>query len=119
MKFQIPDWFRPAAWGAVVGAAAIATVGFTYFGWVSSGTAERMAAQRADAAVVAGLSPLCVDRFRQQPDAAARLNQLKQTASWQRREFVERGGWATLPGTERPNSMVATACAETLANLTL
>ena len=119
MKMQIPEWFRPAAWGAVFGAAALAIVGFSYFGWVLGGTAERMATARAEAAVVAGFVPLCVDRFRHEPDVAARLNQFQRTSSWQRREFVERGGWATLPGTDRPNSGVATGCADTLANLTL
>jgi hypothetical protein len=115
MKMQIPEWFKPAAWGAVFGAAAISIVGFSYFGWVLGGTAERMAVQRADTAVTAGLLPICLDRFRTQPDAAARLTQLRQTSSWQRREFVERGGWATVPGNDRPNSNLATACADTLA----
>ena len=114
MKLQTPEWIGPAAWGAVFGAAALAIVGFSYFGWVLGGTAERMAAQRAETAVTAGLLPICLDRFRQQPDAAARLAQLRQTSSWMRREFVERGGWATVPGNDRPNSSLAIACAETL-----
>ena len=91
MKMQTPEWIGPAAWGAVFGAAALAVLGFSYFGWVLGGTAERMAAQRAETAVTAGLLPICLDRFRQQPDAAARLAQLRQTSSWMRREFVERG----------------------------
>ena len=115
MKMQIPEWFKPAAWGVVFGAVALAIVGFSYFGWMLGSTAERMAAQRAETAVTAGLLPICLDRFRQQPDAAARLTQLRQTSSWQRRDFVERGGWATLPGNDRPNSNLATACADTLA----
>jgi hypothetical protein len=119
MKMQIPVWFKPGAWGAVFGAAGIMIVGFSYFGWVLGGTAERMATARAETAVVAGFVPVCVDRFRRMPDAAARLTQLKQVSTWQRREFVERGGWATVPGNDRPNSNVASACADSLADLTL
>ena len=119
MKMQIPEWFKPAAWGAVCGAVALSIVGFSYFGWMLGTTAERNAVARADAAVIAGFVPVCVDRFRQQPDAAAALSRLKGTSSWQRGDMVERGGWATIPGNDRPNSGLATACAATLANLTL
>jgi hypothetical protein len=115
-NMRLPEWFRPSAWGAVFGAAALAVVGFSYFGWVLGGTAERMAVARAAAAVVAGLAPVCVDRFRHGPDAATQLVHLRQTSSWQRSDFIERGGWATLPGNDRPNSAVATACADILAS---
>lgn len=114
MKLSIPPWTKPAVWGAACGAAAMMIVGFSWGGWMLGATAERQAQQRADMALVADLVPLCVDRFRHQPDAAARLAQLKQTSSWQRREFVEGGGWATLPGATRPNGQLASACAETL-----
>jgi hypothetical protein len=117
MKMSIPTWTKPAVWGGVCGAIAVIIVGFSWGGWMLGGTAERMAVQRSDAAVVAGLVPLCVDRFRHDADAATRLTQLRQTSTWQRREFVERGGWATTPGTERPNGMVALACAERLTAL--
>lgn len=116
---QTPEWLAPGVWGAAIGAAALAIVGFSQFGWVLGGTAERMAGDRAQAAVVAGFVPLCVDRFRSQPDAPARLAQLRQTSSWQRSDFVERGGWATFPGSARPNAGVATGCADALANQAL
>ena len=117
MNMTIPPWTKPAVWGAIGGAVAVMIVGFSWGGWVLGGTAERMAAQRAETAVTAGLLPICLDRFRQQPDAAARLAQLRQTSSWMRREFVERGGWATMPGSERPNGQVASACADTLTSV--
>ena len=46
-------------WGAVGGAIALAIVGFSYGGWVTGGTAQQMAQQRSDAAVVAALAPIC------------------------------------------------------------
>ena len=50
MNLQIP-WFRPAAWGVVVGSIATMFVGFTWLGWTLGSTAERMAAERTNAAV--------------------------------------------------------------------
>jgi hypothetical protein len=34
--------------------------------------------------------------------------------SWQQGPFVEKGGWATLPGSDPANSAVAQACANLL-----
>ena len=72
MKLQVP-WFRPAAWGAVIGSIATMFVGFAWLGWTLGSTAERMAAERTNAAVVVALTPSCVTRFMQQPGAAAKL----------------------------------------------
>jgi len=33
---------------------------------------------------------------------------------WDPSKFVEKGGWATMPGSIEPNSAVARACAESL-----
>jgi hypothetical protein len=38
----------------------------------------------------------------------------KVSSSWDRRSFIEKGGWATMAGTDAPNSAVVTACAERL-----
>ena len=113
MKLNAP-WFKPAAWGAVVGAVATMIVGFSWMGWTLGGTAERMALERTNAAVVVALTPSCVSRFMQQPNAAAKLRELQAIDSWKQREFVEAGGWATSSGEKDPNSSVANACAEQL-----
>jgi hypothetical protein len=99
----------------VIGAVAISVLGFSTFGWTLSGTAERMAKERAQAAVVDALAPMCVARFRQQADAPAKMTEFNKASSWDRRSIIEKGGWATIPGTNTPNSDVATACAERLA----
>ena len=78
-----------------------------------------MATQRAETAVVAVLAPICVERFQQQTDAAAKLVAFnKVSPSWDRRSLIEKGGWATMPGTHKPNSAVVSACAEKLGSLT-
>lgn len=94
----------------------MAIVGFTWGGWVTGGTAEKNAKARASTAVVSALAPICVDKFQRQADASASLVELKKANSWQQGSFVEKGGWATMAGSTAPDSAVARACAETLAN---
>ena len=108
---------KPAAWGAVAGAVALSVVGFSLFGWTLGSTAERMATNRAESAVVSVLAPICVEKFQQQTNSAAKLIEFKKAFSWDQRALIEKGGWATTPGTEKINSAVATACAEKLGRL--
>ena len=69
---KIHPGVKPAAWGAVAGAIALAIVGFSQLGWTTGSTAEKMATQRAETAVVAALAPICLERYQQQADAAAK-----------------------------------------------
>ena len=106
---------RPALWGAAAGAIALAIVGFSWGGWVTGGAAETLARNSAATAVVAALTPICVDKFRQAADASANLAEMKKaTYLWDQSKFVEKGGWATMPGSTQANSAVAKACAESL-----
>jgi hypothetical protein len=113
MKWNAP-WLKPGIWGAVIGAVITMIVGFSWMGWVLGSTAERMAAERASSATVVALTPSCVTRFMQQPNAGTKLKELQTIDSWRQREFVEAGGWATPAGGNAPNSDLATACAEQL-----
>ena len=70
-SLKFPPSLKPGIWGAVIGAATISVLGFSLFGWTLGGTAERMAKERAQTAVVDVLAPICVERFRQQADAAS------------------------------------------------
>ena len=114
MQVQIP-WLKPAAWGVVVGAVGTMIIGFSWLGWTLGSTAERMAVERTNSAVVAALTPSCVARFMQQPSAALKLAEFQKIDSWKQQEFIEAGGWATPRGEKTPNSGVASACAAELA----
>lgn len=95
----------------------MAIVGFTWGGWVTEGKAETQAAQRANAAVVTALAPVCVERFQRAADVSGNLAALKKVDSWSQGEFVEKGGWAMAPGS-KPNdqlSAVSKACGLLLA----
>jgi hypothetical protein len=110
---------KPAIWGAVAGALVMAIVGFWALGWTLASSADRMARDRSEAAVVDALTPACVARFEAQADVADKLTELKKISmSWDQRSFIEKGGWATTPGSDAPNSEVATACAEKLGKAT-
>jgi hypothetical protein len=115
---KLPAETKPALWGAVAGAVAIAVIGFSWGGWVTGGTASDMAKKEADAAVVLALAPICVENFQQQPDAAANLTALKETSSYQQAGFIEKGGWATMAGSDKPHTGTARACANMLKSLT-
>ena len=113
---NIPAETKPFVWGAVGGAVAMAIVGFSWGGWVTGGTAESNAASRANSAVVAALAPVCAEKFKSTADVAANLTALKKIDSWSQGDYVEKGGWATLPGPNVPGqtTAVAKACATLL-----
>lgn len=103
--------------GAFIGFAATVIVGFGWGGWTLGSTARQMADRSATTAVVAALSPICVDKFQRASGAPANLTELKKVSSWQQGSFVEKGGWATMPGSDATNSAVAESCANMLSNL--
>jgi hypothetical protein len=116
MKFPIET--KPALWGVAGGAIALAIVGFSWGGWVTGGKAEATAVQRVNDAVVLVLAPVCVEQFRHASDVSANLAALKKIDSWSQGEFVEKGGWASVPGSNTPAqvSAVAKACASLLTS---
>ena len=95
--------------GAAAGAVATMFVGFTWGGWSLGSTADKMAKEQSELAVVTALAPVCADKFRAQPDAEAKKVALSKVDSWKRtdefpKEFV------TLPGETYPSSALANAC---------
>ena len=116
---KLPETTGPFLWGAVSGAIALAVVGFNWGGWVTGGTAERLATQQSEQAMIAALVPICVSQFQKHPEAAGRLVALKETKRWEQGDFVSAGGWATMPGVAaaEPNRQVAQACAEALTKV--
>jgi hypothetical protein len=112
------DSFKRLLQGAAAGAVVAMIVGFNWGGWTLGSTVEKVSKERADTAVVAALAPICVDQFRQAANATASLTELKKISyAWDRGTFIEKGGWAIMPGSEKANSAVAKACAETLGSL--
>jgi hypothetical protein len=111
-------WFKPGLLGAVIGAFALTVVGFSQLGWVTANTAELMALRSSDAAVVKALVPVCVTRAQIDPETGSKLQALGGvTSNLARSSFVEKAGWAKMPGEETSNSLLANACAAALGQL--
>lgn len=114
---KIPVETKPALWGAIGGAVALAIVGFSWGGWMTSTKADAAAAVRVDNAVIAALAPVCVAKFRRDAEVVANLAALKKLDPWSQGDFIEKGGWATVVDT-KPTSqqyLVARACGEMLS----
>jgi hypothetical protein len=103
--------------GAAGGAIVTLIVGFNWGGWVTGGTAKEMTNRSSTAAVISALSPICVDKFQRSADATTNMTELRKVSSYQQGSFIEKGGWATLPGSDKADSAVASACANMLNSL--
>lgn len=114
---SLPIETKPVLWGIAGGAIALAIIGFSWGGWVTGAKAESAATTRVNDAVIGALAPVCADKFKVNNEAVANLAALKKVDSWSQGDFVEKGGWATLPGGNTPErvSAIAKACAVLLA----
>jgi hypothetical protein len=101
--------------GIVIGAVAALVIGFSWGGWVTGATANKLAAEQASAAVVTVLAPICVEKFMQNADAQANLAALRKiTSNWEQGQYLEKGGFATRPGAISSDYELARACATKL-----
>ena len=101
--------------GAAGGAVLLAVIGFTWGGWTTQGKHLDALKVASDAAAVTALAPICVDAFSKGANAGDQKAEMMKASSWNRGDFIAKGGWATAPGTTAPNSAVAKACAELLS----
>lgn len=103
-------------WACVVTAVATIIIGFNWGGWVTGGTSRIAAVTAGDNARGELASAVCVERFNAAPDAAAKLVEFKAiTDGYKKRQFVEAGGWATMPGQTSADSRSVEGCATALA----
>ena len=109
------DWLWTSA-GCVV---ATIVVGFAWGGWVTGGTAARMASDAADGARAQLAAMACVAGFNHGPDVVAQLAALKKASSYQRGDMIVKGGWVTMPGDADPVAGAADICVEKLINADL
>ncbi|UWQ56019.1 hypothetical protein [Leisingera caerulea] len=103
-------WLKPGLCGAVIGAALLGIGGFTWGGWVTGGTSHGMAVAMSRGDVVTALVPVCLDMSRTDPERAAKLKAIKDAPTYQQRDALIAAGWATAPGTMKPDLDIAQAC---------
>jgi hypothetical protein len=114
------DDYRPTKtmmfWACAASIVATMVVGFAWGGWVTGGTARVTAAAAGDVARGELASAICVQRFNAAPDAAAKRVEFKALADgYRKRQFVEAGGWATMPGQTAADRLGVEGCAAALA----
>ena len=99
--------------GAAIGFVLTVVVGFNWtgygFGWVTAGTADKLAGKRVETAIIAVLGPACAEKFNAQADLVDKKAVLAKADSWDRRKlFPEQ--WVQLPGSSYPNSDLVDLC---------
>jgi hypothetical protein len=102
-------------WSCVGSIVVTMIIGFSWGGWVTGSTARAMAATTGEEAVVERLAPICLTQFNSAPEKDEHLKELNEISSWQRSNYVEKQGWATMPGEQDPDRQVARECARLIA----
>ena len=100
--------------GALAGVVVTLVVGFTWGGWVTGGTANKMTSDAVEATQVALYSPVCVERYMAKATPEQRAAFAKEN-DWNCDTVIEKTGFATPPGSSSPNDAVADKCAATLS----
>ena len=111
---NVPKDTKPMLWGGVIGVALCAVLGFTWGGWVTGATHRKDVALAGHNATVVALAPFCAERFRAQSDATAKMAELSKASTWERGTFLEKSGFAAMPGSKTGDSDIARACVELL-----
>jgi hypothetical protein len=115
-QMKMNDRLNGFVWGVALGGIAAIITGLS-MGWVVTATKVNIIAnERAQTALIAAMTPICVDKFQRAEGSADKLATLKKiNASWERRDFVAKGAWANVG--KDANFAVADACAESLNKL--
>ena len=114
------EYIKPFTLGMAVGMVVLLIVIFSA-GWVvTSGSAKDEAKTVAADAVMNRLAPIAVAQFMQDPNKEERLKEMKKLDSWgenNRSDYVQKQGWATMPGEKEPDEQVADEVARRLYEL--
>lgn len=92
----------------VLGAIVTMIIGFAWGGWSTSGTTKTM----TDEAVLASQAAICVAQFMKEPNHEENLKEFEKISSWERDDFVKKGGWDKMPGQKDADYAVTQACTE-------
>lgn len=105
--------------GVAAGAFFMPMFGFVGLGWKLDSKAQVMASEAASAELRKVLVPACVARFNADPEADMHRTAMKEIKFFHPRMlYVEKGGWAVLPGQENASRGVARGCTELLVDAT-
>ena len=92
----------------------MAIVGFSQLGWKTAGSAEAVAQERADTAVVAALVPFCVAKAQADTQQTALAKFHAEQSSYSRNDLLAKAGWATFGAAKSPDDTLVQACSAKL-----
>jgi hypothetical protein len=107
---------KTGVWGGIVGAIIVMIIGFGWGGWVLGSTAQKNADIMVTDALVARLVPMCVAQYNADAEKSKKFRELEKANRWEREEYIEKQGWATMPFEKEPDSRVAVMCVELILN---
>jgi hypothetical protein len=110
MKPETAGKIKYGVWSLIFGAVIAMIIGFAWGGWTTAATTQKM----SDEAVLASQAAICVAQFMKQPNHEEKLKELGDISSYQRSNFIEKGGWDKMPGQEKAGYSVARPCADGL-----
>ena len=106
----LPEWTKPGIYGALGGAIVVSIFGFTWGGWMTNASAESMAKNMASEEVTQAMVPVCLNLSAADTERAEKLAVLQELSGFGRRNAMMETGWATRPGSDKPDRDLADAC---------
>ena len=94
--------------GLVCGAVIAMIIGFGWGRWSTAATTQKI----SDEAVMASQSAICVAQFMTQLNHEKKLKELTEVSTYQRANFIEKGGWDIMPGQEKADYGVSQSCSD-------
>jgi hypothetical protein len=110
MKTETAGKIKYGVWSLIVGAVVAMIIGFAWGGWSTAATTQKI----SEEAVLASQAAICVAQFMKQPNHEEKLKEIADLSSYQRANFIEKGGWDTMPGQEKAGWGVSRACIDGL-----
>jgi nucleoid-associated protein YgaU len=110
MKPENAAKIKYGVWGLICGGIISMIIGFGWGGWTTAATTQKM----SDEAVLASQAAICVAQFMKEPNHEEKLKELGEVSSYQRSDFIEKGGWDIMPGQEKADYGVSRSCADGL-----
>jgi hypothetical protein len=113
MKPETAGKVKYGVWGLIAGAIIAMIIGFAWGGWTTFRTTQKM----TEEAVLASQAAICVAQFMKDPNYEEKFKEFRELSTYQRFEFIQKGGWDKMPGQEKAGYFVARPCADGLVLL--
>jgi len=108
MKPETAGKIKFGVCGLIAGAVIAMIIGFAWGGWKTSSTTKTM----TEEAVLASQAAICVAQFMKDPNHEEKFKEFKELKSYERADFIQKGGWDIMPGQEKASYLASRACAD-------